>query len=294
MINKNILFFGGTSLASEYLIYDLSKKNNIYNISRNKIIGLKNIYLDLENKSTFKNLRKIKEKKIDYLIYFSSQVPYSELNSQWHECKNINVYSPIKILNKLNFKIKKIILASSMSVYGNNIEKKISELSKTNPDSGYALSKFMQEKIFGIYSKVNNIKFLCFRFGHIYSKNISSKRFIKKIIFKISSNQDLKIINGNKINLNLLHTKDLSVVVQKIMKDKQGIYNLSSNRFISINFFVKKVLKYFPKYSGKILKINDSNKKKDKLFSNNKINSMYSFNLVNRLDDTIVEIIKKI
>ena len=45
MINKKILFFGATSLASEHLVHDLSKKNNIYNISRNKISGLKNISL---------------------------------------------------------------------------------------------------------------------------------------------------------------------------------------------------------------------------------------------------------
>ena len=41
MINKKILFFGASSLASEHLVHDLSKKNTICNISRNKISGLK-------------------------------------------------------------------------------------------------------------------------------------------------------------------------------------------------------------------------------------------------------------
>ena len=294
MKNKKILFFGATSLASEHLVHDLSKKNTVYNISRSKISELKNIYLDLNNESTFQNLKIIKEKEIDYLIYFSSQVPFSELNSEWSECKKINVYSPIKILNRLNFKIKKIILASSMSVYGSNIKKKIDELSETRPDSGYALTKYAQEKIFGIYSKLNDIKFLCVRFGYIYSKNISYKRLIKKIIFKISKNQNLEIINGDKINLNLLHTKDLSIVLQKIIKNKEGIFNLSTDKFISINFFVKKILKYFPEYKGKLVKINKNSIKKDHLFSNQKINSIYTFDAVKRLDSTIEEIIKKI
>lgn len=294
MINKKIIFFGASSLASEHLVYDLSKKNKIYNISRNKINGLNNIFVDFNNESTFENLNKIKEKKIDYLIYFSSKVPPSEFNSKWDALKKINVYSLIKILIKLNLEIKKIILASSMSVYGTNIKKKIDEFSRTNPDTAYALSKFTQEKIFRIYSKVNNIKFLCLRLGYIYSENISSKRLIKKIILKISKNQDLTIINGDKINLNLLHTKDLSITMKKLIKKRQGIFNLSTNQFISVNFFIKKVLKYFPKYKGKIIKINDDNIKKDFLFSNKKINSIHDFDPIKRLDSTIEKIVKKI
>ena len=181
-----------------------------------------------------------------------------------------------------------------MSVYGNDIDKCNNEKRRLNPETGYAMTKYAQENIFNIYSRVNNIKFLCLRFGYIYSKNINSKRFIKKIIKKISKNNDLKIINGNKINLNLIHTKDISIIIQKIMKDKQGFYNLSSNQFISINSFINKVLNYFPNYKGKITYVDEVKKIKDNIISNDKINAIKSINSIQRLDDTIIEIINEL
>ena len=82
--------------------------------------------------------------------------------------------------------------------------------------------------------------------------------------------------------------------MKKLIKKRQGIFNLSTNQFISVNFFIKKVLKYFPKYKGKIIKINDDNIKKDFLFSNKKINSIHDFDPIKRLDSTIEKIVKKI
>ena len=45
----NILFFGGSSFASQDLIVNLSKKNNVYNLSRKKVAGVQNIYFDINS-----------------------------------------------------------------------------------------------------------------------------------------------------------------------------------------------------------------------------------------------------
>ena len=78
------------------------------------------------------------------------------------------------------------------------------------------------------------------------------------------------------------------------MKDKQGFYNLSSNQFISINSFINKVLNYFPNYKGKITYVDEVKKIKDNIISNDKINAIKSINSIQRLDDTIIEIINEL
>ena len=117
----NIFFFGGTSFAAQNLLKELKLKNKIFSFSRRK--NNKNfLYFDLDkrNKRLFKNL---KIKKIDYLFYFSSFVPFDEKNSEWEKCKNINIFGLINLLNDIKIPIKKIILASSCSIYGSEDKK---------------------------------------------------------------------------------------------------------------------------------------------------------------------------
>tara|TARA_Y100001958_G_C21196455_1_gene523717 strand:- start:231 stop:1064 length:834 start_codon:yes stop_codon:yes gene_type:complete len=232
----NIFFFGGTSFAAQNLLKELKLKNKIFSFSRRK--NNKNfLYFDLDkrNKRLFKNL---KIKKIDYLFYFSSFVPFDEKNSEWEKCKNINIFGLINLLNDIKIPIKKIILASSCSIYGSEDKKIFYESSYLSPENFYSMSKFMQEKLLQVYCDTNEIDFLCYRIGYVFGSNMNKKRLVKKILLNHKERKKIKIYN-KKMNLNLIHTKDISYLIHKTYRKAKGIFNLTNSKQVSLGAYYK-------------------------------------------------------
>ena len=235
----NILFFGSTSFAAQDLINTFSKNHNMYLFSRKKKFKKNYIYFDLSKKN--QELQKlIKVKKIDYLFFFSSFVPLNEESSTWQKCKNTNIYGLTKLLVNLNIKVKKIILASSCSLYDqrNNLN---NEKSFLKPSSNYSLSKMMQENILKVYCYKHNIKFLSYRLGYVYGNKMNNKRLLKKLLLKFKNNKKINIYNKN-LNLNLIHTKDISNLISKTFTKAEGIYNLTDKNIITLETFCKILL----------------------------------------------------
>ena len=230
----NILFFGSSSFASQELTKSLDKNSKVFFFSRKK--NKKKNFFHFDLKSTNKSLfKKIKKKKIDYLFFFSSHVPLREHLSDWNDCKEINVIGLINLIENLKCKINKIILASSCSVYGKNKDV-LNEKTFLKPDNPYALSKFAQENILRIYCQNNNIKFLCYRFGYVYGKNMNKNRLVKKIILNLQNNKKIKLFNKN-LNLNLVHTEDIKNIIMKTFKSANGIYNLTNKNQTKLKIF---------------------------------------------------------
>jgi nucleoside-diphosphate-sugar epimerase len=228
----NIFFFGSTSFVSQDLMSDLDKKFNVYCTSRKKT-KKKNIYnfdLRKKNKDFYNNI-----KKIDYLFFFASLVPIKESKSTWKDCRETNVYGLINLLKNIKLPIKKIILASSCSLYGSS-KSLFNEKSFLKPSSGYALSKLLQEKILKVFCLKNNIKFLAFRLGYVYGNNMNKKRLVRRILLSHKENKKFNIYNKN-LNLNLIHTKDISYLITKTFKHAEGIYNLTNYDNITIKNF---------------------------------------------------------
>ena len=231
----NILFFGKNSFSAQYLIKDLIKdKNKLYFFSR-KSSTLKNNYI-FELTKKIKLSKKIKKLKRPYIFIFSSYVPLFENNSDWEKCKNINIFGIIELLKNLK-KPKKIILASSCSLYG-DINKKTTELSFLRPQNHYALSKFEQESLIRIFCQINNIKFVSYRLGYVFGDNMYKKRLVIRLLNSFRRKKKIRLFNKN-LNLNLIHSKDVSDIIIKTFKKAEGTYNLVNKKKISISNFKK-------------------------------------------------------
>lgn len=273
----NVFFFGGSSFAAQYLSKELNKEKqknfNIYFFSRKKNKHSNTYFFDLKNKK-HKCFKKIHVKKVDYLFFFSSFVPLDETKADWTKCNSINVTGLISLINDLKIPIKKIILASSASLYGKNININYNEQSFLKPENAYSMSKFLQEKILHIYCNNKNIDFLSYRLGYVFGDKMSNQRLVKKIYLKYKKNEKVKLYNKN-LNLNLIHTKDISLIIKKTFISSKGIYNLNYLHKITLlefyNFLIKKKQNFIK------IKNNFSSKKIFRIFSeNNKIDPVKS------------------
>ena len=229
----NIIFFGKKSFTAQYLVNEIKKNNKVFFYSRKKIREKNHFVFDLlKKKPLHQNIHGLKN---SYIFIFSSFVPFNESTSKWNSCKSANIYGIVNLLKQIKPPVKKIILASSCSVYGQNI-KKIEEKYFLNPQNNYSLSKFEQENILRIYCYQNRIDFLCYRIGYVFGNNMNKKRLLVRLLNSQRKNKKVKLYNKN-LNLNLIHTKDISKLILSTYKNASGIYNLTNKNFISLKDF---------------------------------------------------------
>jgi nucleoside-diphosphate-sugar epimerase len=237
----NIIFVGGSSFASSDLVNDLNKKATVFFSSRKRYVKKKyNFYFDLNSKNKYL-LNKFRKKKISYLFFFASYVPFNEKKSSWVNCYKTNIFGVINLIKNITFPIKKIVFISSCSLYG-SCNSLFNENTFLKPETPYSLSKFSQESIFRIFCQINEIKFVAYRLGYVYGKNMNPKRLVKRIFDKLQNKKKIKIYN-REFNLNLIHTKDISNIILGTYKKAEGLFNLTNKYKITINNFILAIYK---------------------------------------------------
>ena len=137
------------------MIYQLEKKKNIPN-------GIKFYKFDLSNYKKFNKLP-----KCDYILHLAGQSsgdisfddPIIDLKKNTQSTLNLIKYG-------IKCKAKKIIYASSMSVYGDLEKKKYSEKLISDPKSCYGVSKLSSEIYLKIFSK--KLDYVIYRMFNVY------------------------------------------------------------------------------------------------------------------------------
>jgi len=106
-----------------------------------------------------------------------------------------NIYATTIILEEMReHNVKKLIFASSSSVYGNNSAEKFSEdLNVSEPISPYASTKLACEHMIYVYSKLYGIKSICLRFFTVYGPRQRPDLAIRKFIEKIEKGEPIDI-----------------------------------------------------------------------------------------------------
>lgn len=237
---KNILITGGAgfigSNLSEYLlkkgfnvtVVDDLSTGKIKNISNSKIRFYKKDVLDID-KIKFK-------KKIDVIVHLAAkaEIMISQNKEDVYAKSNLNALQTL-----LNFasqkKIKKFIFASSASIYGDTMNKRINENFRSDPKHFYAYTKLIGEKMIINYSKINKFNYTIFRFFNIYGKN--STAVVAKFIAQKLQNKKITIFGNGKQKRDFLHIDDLNYALLKsirIKKSKNQIYNLGSGKSESV------------------------------------------------------------
>lgn len=206
-----------------------------------------------------KLLRKILERnKIDIVFHFAAQagVRFSFINPSKYLDSNILAFFNLLDLSR-EFKVKKLIFASSSSIYGDNKNLPLSERESYKEKNLYAITKTFNEKLSKIYSDKYSMKIIGLRFFTVYGewgrpdmlmmKYINSS--VKKNIFYLNN-------YGNHIR-DFTYIEDVVRIILKLSKinfsKKYQIFNICSSKPIHLKKIIKEINKYFSK--PKILEV---------------------------------------
>ncbi len=284
----------------------LSKKTNI------KIIGLDNLNdyysrkiknkrlkkLSKNNKFNFynidisnqKKLKKIfKENKFNIVIHMAAQAGVR------YALKNPSTYLDYNIIGHLNLlenlkgtKIKKMIFASSSSVYGESKKFPLSEKLKPNPINIYSSTKLLNEEATKDFSKISNIKFIGLRFFTIYGEYGRPDMFLFKLLKSMYTNEKFYLNNYGNHYRDFTHVDDVKNIISQLISKKINknyqVFNICSSKPIKILkliFEISKITSITPKivkvkkHKADVLKTHGDNKKIKKYLNIKKFKKIF-------------------
>lgn len=233
--------FIGSNLIDKLLeqgnsIFCLDNFDNFYETS----IKRKNIELNLNNdnftliEGDIRDkvlLQKIfNENKIDIVIHFAAKagVRSSIMNPQ--DYYDVNVMGTLYLLEVMQAEnVKRLIFASSSSVYGNNKKVPFSENDNVDyPISPYAATKKTGELMCHTYHKLYNFDIFCLRFFSVYGPRQRPDMAIH--------NFGRNILNGTPINVfgNGTSKRDYTYIDDIVEGSISAINNLKGYKIINL------------------------------------------------------------
>ena len=263
---------------NNYKVYGIDNFDNYYSIKYKKkrlsqINKNKNFYfqnLDIRNKSKLSKM--FKKNNFDVVMHFAAQagVRYSLINPKKYYDVNDKGFKNI-LDGIIKIKPKKIIYASSSSVYGNTHKFPTSEKDKVRPNNIYARTKIKNEKLAKIYKKKYKLNICGIRFFTVYGEWGRPDMFLFKLIKSYKNNKYFYLNNYGEHKRDFTYIGDVVTILVKLLYLKKynfNIANICNSKPISIkkiceNFRTKynfDKIKLIKKHKADVLNTHGNNK----------------------------------
>jgi len=152
-----------------------------------------------------------------------------------------NIIGGLNLLNSCILKKNiRIILVSSISVYGENIERPSKEDDMPKPSTMYGLVKLATERMYLYYSKRYGLDITVLRLSTIYGP-LKQTGYIVKLIKSIRNNQTTVAYNNGQQIRDLLYVNDAIKGIIQVIKNPQSgfmIFNISSGEQYTVNTII--------------------------------------------------------
>jgi UDP-glucuronate 4-epimerase len=241
LLEKENIKIVGIDNINDY--YDPKLKNDRLNILKKnkKFIFYK---FNLINKSRL--IETIKKENIEIIFHLAAQagVRHSLESPEDYIDNNITVFLNI-LESARSLKIKKILYASSSSVYGDCSDKLLNELSKENPAQFYAISKKTNELMASAYSQLFKLNLVGIRFFTVYGPYGRPDMALFKFTKNILNSQSIEIFNKGKHKRNFTYVTDAVQILYEIYKFKfkkrHEIFNIANIKNYSLSQYIKEI-----------------------------------------------------
>src|SRR4030042_516037 len=264
-----ILITGGAGVIGSNLVDRLIKDGHEVSVIDNLSTGKRE---NLNPKAIFHEIdicdfEKIKPlfKDVDYVFHLAAlpRVPVSVEDpigtSQTNIMGTVNVYKAAA-----DNKVKRIIFASSSSVYGDQEKFPLAEDMSPRPISPYALQKLIGEQFGGLFTDLYEMPIISLRFFNIYGPRNDPESDYSLVIAKFlkqnSQGRSLTIFGDGEQTRGFCHIDDLLEALVKTMaseKLKGGErINIANKNSYSVNYLAKLIsdkVEYLPLRKGDVL-----------------------------------------
>ena len=239
---------------SKFKIFGVDNFNTYYSksLKKDRIKELKKFHNFRFEKIDITNKKKLdiffKKKKISLIINLAAQagVRYSLIKPTEYVDNNVlGFYNIICAANK--YKVKRIIYASSSSVYGDSVIFPLSEKQKIKPKNIYALSKKINEEMADVFSEQFKIYFVGLRFFTVYGEWGRPDMFMMKYLqSSFNSSKKFYLNNfGNHIR-DFTYIDDVCEIIKRLILSKNKkkyhqFFNICSNNPLNLSKIINQI-----------------------------------------------------
>lgn len=180
-MRKHVLVTGGLGFIGSNLTKYLIKLGYNVSVIDNLMLGKTDNLNEIKDKvqivvgdvRNFKDLEKAK--KVDYIVHLaaSSASPMFWEHLRDSVANNIDGYLSVLEFAKTTG-VKKVLYASTSSIYGNN-KTPLKEDDKVTPPNFYSVTKLTMEHLSEVYSKTYGLECIGYRFMSVYGQGEGSK-----------------------------------------------------------------------------------------------------------------------
>lgn len=247
--------FIGSNIVSEILIrgdyvrvldnFSTGKRENILGFTEDKKFEL--IEGDIRSYHTVREA----VSDVDYILHQAALPSVPRSIKDPLTTNDVNINGTLNILEAAKeFKVKKVVFASSSSVYGNNKENTKNENMPVNPLSPYALSKYTAERYMQIYYQLYGVETVCLRYFNVFGPNQDPNSqysaVIPKFIKSILKSESPVIFGDGNQSRDFTYVKnnvEANLIACKTLNASGKVYNVACGESYTLNYLVDEINK---------------------------------------------------
>lgn len=226
---------------NDYYAYEIKEANVKHNLDNPHYHLYK---IDLTDKNALKNV--FAENNFDTVVHLAGRAGVRPSIERPEDYIESNILATIHILELMkDFNVKKLVFASSSSVYGNCKAQIFSEdLKVTEPISQYAATKSACEQFCYTYHKLYNMNIVCLRFFTVYGPRQRPDLAIHKFTDLISKHQPIPVFGDGTTKRDYTYIDDIISGVKAAIaynKTPYEIINLGGGEPVSLSQMIKTI-----------------------------------------------------
>jgi UDP-glucose 4-epimerase len=207
---NSYLVTGGAGFIGSNIVKELLKRNQTVRVLDNFSTGKReNLFEYRENldfeliEGDLRSFHTVREavKGMDYILHQGALPSVPRSIHDPITTNDVNILGTLNILEAAKeFGIKRVVYASSSSIYGDNEELPKREDMPVRPLSPYALSKYTAERYCQIFSNIYGLETVCLRYFNVFGPNQDPTSQYSAVIPKfinLMSNGEPPVIFGD-------------------------------------------------------------------------------------------------
>ncbi len=191
------------------------------------------------------------ENNVDVVIHLAAKAGVRPSIESISEYYDVNVNGTVSLLESMRIhRVKKLLFASSSSVYGNNSKVPFSESDIVdNPISPYASTKKSGELLCHVYNHLYQFDITCLRFFTVYGPRQRPDLAIHKFTRLIDEDKPIPFYGDGSTSRDYTYIDDIVNGVSCALNNLGGyrIFNLGESTVINLNKLVHTIEKFVGK-----------------------------------------------
>ena len=187
---------------------------------------------------------------VDFVFHLAAMISVPESMTQPSECARINVLGLINVLESATAAgVKKVVLASSAAIYGDNPTVPKIETMLPEPKSPYAITKLDGEYYLELFRHDGKLDTASLRFFNVFGPRQDPKSAyaaaVPIFMQKALAGEAITIFGDGEQTRDFVHVKDIAAALAHVAgrPDLHGTYNVGYGNSMTVNELAAQIVR---------------------------------------------------